>query len=193
MEPRIERSEGRRRPPKKVTEAALQRWAQQHLRRYPATVFQLKRVLLRRIRRSLDHYGGDRDEALSWLDALLGRLEEAGLLDDRRIARLWVEDLHRRGTSTRLLRVRLRQKGVPSLVVDEVLAELASSPDFEMAAAVAYARRRRLGAFHVDPERRRERREKDLRSLMRRGFGPSTARAAVDGESEELDLRFPPS
>jgi regulatory protein len=51
-----------------------------------------------------------------------------------------------------------------------------------LAAAAAYARRRRLGPFRRVPEERAERRQKDLAALARRGFGYGVAKQVIDAD-----------
>jgi regulatory protein len=56
------------------------------------------------------------------IEAALRRLETAGLLDDRKFARFWVDNRQQfRPRGTRALRSELRQKGISSDVVDEAL------------------------------------------------------------------------
>ena len=57
------------------------------------------------------------------------------------------------------------------------LAEEAAEP--ELAAALAYARRRRLGPYR-GPDTRMDRREKDLAALGRKGFGYDLARRVIE-------------
>ena len=54
-----------------------------------------------------------------------------------------------------------------------------------MAAALAYARRRRIGPYRTDPTLRAETRLKDLAALARRGFAPALCRRVIDAEDLE--------
>ncbi len=154
-----------------------------YLQRYTAPSPHLRRVLQRRINKSLAHHGGDPAEAQAMLDAAIERLIAAGAVDDVRWARARAEDLHRRGTSARGIRAKLGEKGLRGAIVDDAIARLGDeSADPELEAATAYARQHRLGPFCLDPDERVERREKHLAALARRGFSYSVARRVVDAE-----------
>ena len=59
------------------------------------------------------------------------------------------------------------------------------TPDAENAAALAYAKRRRLGVFRAEPDDSPERRRKDLAALARAGFAMEVASRALKGEGGE--------
>ena len=83
---------------------------------------------------------------LALIEALLVRYRESGLLDDSTYAAARVESLHRRGDSLRAIRARLAAKGVPAAVAADAISGLHDkAPDPDLAAACAFARRRRLG------------------------------------------------
>lgn len=164
----------------------MQRSALHYLQRYPATTESLRRVLNRRIRKSVALHDSDEGELIEAREELLRRLQEAGYLDDARYVAARVDELHRRGTSSRGIAAKLRAKGAPPELVDAALATLRESePDAELTSAIAYARRRRIGPFHRDPERRQERHDKDLAALARQGFSYGVARRVIDGEFDE--------
>jgi regulatory protein len=178
--------ERRRRPPPKITDGWLQRSALHYLRRYPATRGRLRTVMMRKIKRSLAFHGGEREEAEAKLDALIDRLAQAGAIDDARFVRARVEELHRRGTPERGIRFKLARQQAPRDEVDAALAELRErEPDAELTAAVAYARRRRLGPFRVDEDERAERARKDLAAMARAGFGFAVARRVIEGDAAD--------
>lgn len=79
------------------------------------------------------------DEAI---EKVLARLRKNTLVDDRRFAATWVENraaFHPR--SQRALSMELRQKGITSAIIEEVLAEV---DDYKMAYKVAQKKLRRL-------------------------------------------------
>lgn len=171
-----------RRPPAKITEAYLERAAVHYLQRYTAPSEHLRRVLRRRIRKSVAHHGGEASEHEAALDLVVERLQRAGLLDDARWTHARVGELHRRGNSIRAIRSKLYVKGAPSELVEEALAALEGDADLQ--AARAYARRRRLGAWCLDEDERRERRHRHLAALARQGFSFGVALAALKGEPD---------
>lgn len=125
------------------------------------------------------------------VEALVGSLREAGELDDERLVRARVDHLRRHGVSRRGMLARLARQDAPASVVAEALEDqLQRCADPELEAAVAYARRRRLGPFSSD---RAARRERDLACLGRAGFEIRAALAVVDaGSIEDLLARLEP-
>lgn len=155
----------------------LERWALGYLERYASSAENLRRVLLRRARR---HGGAADAERLAgvagMIEALLARYAAAGLIDDAAYAAGRAENLSRRGHSRRAIRARLAQKGVAAEVAAEALAALpASAADPDLAAACAFARRRRLGPYRrgpADPTR-------ELAAFARAGFTRRVAEAVL--------------
>lgn len=157
--------------------------AVRHLQRFPCSVAHLRRVLERKIDRSVRHYGDDPAPLFEAAEAAIAALDGGALLDDARYAEALGQSLHRRGLARRAIRQRLRHKGVGGEHADAVLAALGEAHDDpDLVAATRYARRRRLGPFARDPAARAERRQKDLAALGRRGFGYGVARQVIDAD-----------
>jgi regulatory protein len=175
-----------RKGPKPVSPELLEKAALHYLERYASSAANLRRVLMRRVDRSARFHGTDRKEGAGWVDALVARYAEAGLVDDRRYAEAAAESLRRRGASARRIRQKLAQKGVGAGVAQAALEEAGGAgEEADLTAAVAFARKRRLGPYG-DPKRRRERRLKDLAALARAGFSYAIARRVVDGREDDV-------
>jgi regulatory protein len=166
-----------------VSPRYLENAALHYLRRYAATVSQLKRVLVRKVDRSLRFHGGDRTEALGWVEALSDKLIRNGLINDQAYAELKAQSLRSSGRSARVIAQKLRMKGVASDVVAQKLAE-ATAAVSEDAAARIWARKKRLGPYRRDARTREENRQRDLATLARAGFSFSTAKKIIDGADE---------
>ena len=123
----------------------LERWALHYLGRYASSAENLRRVLTRRTRRRSAEAAA---LAAPLIDAVVARYREAGLLDDAAYAAARVQSLHRRGESMRAMRARLAAKGVSAADVANAVSGLwAAGAEPDLAAACAFARRRRLGPF----------------------------------------------
>ncbi len=169
-----------RRLPKPATPERLEKGALFYLERYAASSASLVRVLRRRVRRSAELHGTDPAEGEAAIAAIVAKLTRAGFLDDAAYARGLAESLQRRGLSGRAIDLKLKAKGLGEAERAAALENLAETrQDPETEAAVAYARRRRLGPF-ARPERRAERREKDLAALARKGFAFGLALRVID-------------
>ncbi len=175
-----DRTSNKRRGPRKATPKYLRNAALHYLERYASSSAHLRRLLLAKVARSARAHDTDTEEGAAAVEALIAELLGAGLLDDARYAAERARVLHRRGASARAVGAGLRAKGIETDDIDRALAGLreeAAEP--ELAAALAYARRRRLGPYG-SPEARADRREKDLAALGRQGFGYDLARRVIE-------------
>jgi len=169
-----------RKLPKPVSPASLEASALFYLKRFASSSGNLRRVLLRRVRRSAELHGTDAEEGARQVEALVQRFLGNGLLDDRAYAEARVASLHRRGGSAKVIAAKLAAKGVGRDLIGAVLGEAADEarPGGDLAAAAALARRRRLGPYRL-PETREAYRIKDFGALARAGFGRSIAETVL--------------
>ncbi|WP_191266817.1 regulatory protein RecX [Comamonas sp. JC664] len=165
--------------PRKVSPTYLENAALHYLKRYAATKSQLQRVLLRRVDRSLKFHGGERGEALAWVEALVAKLVRNGLLNDEAYAQMKANSLRASGRSTRVIAQKLRLKGVPAEVVAQKVADATQEVSEEDAARI-WARKKRLGPFRTQPGTREENRKRDLAALARAGFSFGIAKKVID-------------
>jgi len=174
--------ERRPRGPRKATPKYLRNSALHYLERYSSSSAHLRRLLMAKVARSARAHGTEAGDGAAAVEALIAELLDAGLLDDGRYAAERARILHRRGASARGIRAGLRAKGIEIDDIDRALADLreeAAEP--ELAAALAYARRRRLGPYR-NPDARAGLREKDLAALGRQGFGYGLARRVIEAD-----------
>lgn len=180
--PRATPGTRRSRGPKKATPAYLERAALFYLERYAAPAAHLRRLLLAKVARSARAHGTDPEAGAEAVEALIERLTQAGLLDDKAYAAARARSLHRRGGSAYAIRGKLAAKGVDPTLIDEALRALGDqAADPELAAALAFARRRRFGPYR-NPSIRAAQRDKDLAALGRQGFSIGLARRVIDAE-----------
>ncbi len=159
------------RPPDR---AALERKALRHVARYETSARHLAAVL----RRFLARHGMVEE---AWIEAVVAKLVERKLVDDRRFAEVRGRGMKRRGTAKSLIRRDLSARGVAPEDAEGALGLLEAEEGGDRESAENYARRRRLGPYR-QAEKRAEFRLKDMAALARRGFGPEIARAVIDGE-----------
>lgn len=171
--------------PRKATRKSLENAALYYLKRFSSSSENLRRVLSRRVDRSARYHDTDPAEGREVITEIIEKLTAQGFLNDSRYAETRVLSLHRRGASMRGIRMKLREKGVPGDVIDQALETLAEEVgETELTAAIALARRRRLGPYRTRGDRN-EAKEKDLASLARAGFGYDTARRVIEAETVE--------
>ncbi len=175
-----------------ITAKYLENAARFYLERYAATADGLRRVLTRRVLRAARTEAPVMDNVEQAIDSIVARFIASGVIDDAAFAQTKARALHRRGTSTRMTHQKLRFAGVDRETLDKAMAslddELATDPETrERRAAIALARRRRLGPFRAS-EQRKQHRLRDLAAMARAGFGGDVARKVIDAtDPDALD------
>src|SRR6266446_6296464 len=160
---------------KPIEPALLEKWALGYLERFASSAENLRRVLRRRARRRMHD-----DEAVraadALIDALVIRYRDSGLIDDAAYAAGRARARLARGQSLRRIAAGLMAKGVGAEDRAAALQALRETePDPDLAAACAFARRRRLGPFRRAPiDRNRE-----LAAFARAGFARREAAAVL--------------
>jgi regulatory protein len=160
-----------------ATPAYLQRVALSYLERYGGSIERVRRILTRRVRRSVEELGTDPEVGAQAVEAVIDELCRLGLLDDARLAEARVRALRRRGKSARAIRAALAGRGIDPSLCDRAL-EREDGADAELTAARALVRRRRLGP-HRDEASRALERQRDLARLARAGFSYAIAVRAL--------------
>ena len=176
------------------TRAKLHEAALAHLARFSATEAGLVRVLDRRIdrwaRRAAAENAADEapDTAAPRAAAreVARALVQSGVVNDTVFAEGRARSLTRAGRSRRAIGAHLSMKGVPRAVADAALPESGT----ELGAALAYARRRRLGPFRTlmpegaDPA---DVRRKEIGAMARAGFPQPVAQQALRMGRDEAE------
>ncbi len=167
-----------------ITAEYLDKAALFYLERYASSADNLARVLMRRVDRAARAGISDRDEGRRLIAELIERYRARGLLNDRIYAEGRARSLLRQGRPRVAIARRLAAKGVGADEIGSALAGLhdeAADPD--LAAAIAFSRRRRLGPFR--PKDRNAYRDRDLAALGRAGFSYDLARRVLEADSPE--------
>lgn len=175
---------GTRIPPR-ITLSYLENAALHYLERFAASSAGLRRVLMRKIDRSVAHWGGERADHVAQVDAVIAKLTRLGYLDDQAYAAMKTRALNRQGKGSRAIRATLAAKGVEADTIAHALDGLCedhAEPDLE--AAIRLARKRRLGPYRA-ADKRAETRAKDLAALARSGFDFDIARRVIEAESPD--------
>jgi regulatory protein len=155
-----------RRPVPALDRPALERLALRYVERFATTRGRLTDYLKRKIReRGWD--GEAADPA-----AIAERMAELGYIDDRAYGEAKASAMARRGLGARRVAGALHQAGVKG---DDAEAIAPGIADRALDAAVAFARRRRIGPFAEEPADR-PLREKQIGAMLRAGHSPTLAR-----------------
>ena len=174
--------------PRKVSYDRLRNGALYYLGRYASSSENLRQVLKRRVQKSAFHHKDtDMEQAYIWIDDIISDMQRLGYIDDTEYTNTKVGSMHRRGTSSRTIRQKLKQKGLSDDIITNALEMLEETqPNAELAAAIRYAKRRRIGIYRIkdvtDPDKQYQR---DLASLARNGFTLDICYTIMDADDIE--------
>ena len=169
-----------RRSAKPATAAYLERAALHYLERYGGSAERVRRVLAKRVKRSVEELGTDAREGARAIDEVIAKLRRLGYVDDARFASARARSMRKRGKSARAVRAALAAQGIAPELVEEVLAD-EEGEDPELEAARAVVKRRRLGPHRTDEGARLAEKQRDLARLARAGFSYAVAVRALAG------------
>lgn len=176
------------RKPARIRPADLETIALDYLARFAATERRVADMLRRRIRRAALAHDEDPEPLLAALPSLIQSLVARKLLDDNAFAGMKAASLTRRGTSRRQVGAKLAQLGINAAAREKAIAGLADEfGDSDLAAAVAYAKRRRLGPYrarHIAGVQRQAQEKRDLAAMARAGFPLALARQVLKSDLE---------
>ncbi|MBO1360087.1 RecX family transcriptional regulator [Acetobacter sacchari] len=193
-------------PPQRPDRPGLREAALTHLSRFATTERALSQVLERRILRwaqratdaGLD--AGEVSAAVTELRPLAEQIAcemtALGAVNDAAFAKARAARLTRSGRSRRAVQTRLAAKGLDTSVIDDALenalGEGDAGRDAELAAALVFARKRRIGPFSPDGEGDDENEDSPriLAAFARAGFSRDVAERALTTERDEADERI---
>ena len=162
-----------RKPPKPLTAASLDWFALRYVERYATTRAKLRRYLGDKLRQR-----GWAGEGTAPIDAVVERLSCLGYVDDRAFGEAKARGLERRGFGERRVALALTVAGVEP----DLRADIVEQVDGE-AAALAYAKRKKLGPFAVakaDPDTAR----KQFAAMVRAGHSFDTVKRVMTARNE---------
>ncbi len=171
-------------------EARLHEAALTHIARYATTRAGLLRVLDRRIDRwaraaeepDMAAIAASRRAAR----AVVERLTASGAVNDAAFAESRARSLTRAGKSRQAIAAHLASRGVAAETTREATARDAET---DLAAALAWAKRRRIGPFRAPAEADADARRKELGVLARAGFDRDVALRALSCPPDEAEAR----
>lgn len=164
-----------RRNPQPITPSRLEELALAYVARFATSAARLDLYLRRKLREC--GWEGEGDPPVA---ATVARYVAAGYVDDAAFARAKAGSLLRRGYGQRRIGQALNAAGIAQSVREDVRAGAGE----QRQAALALARKRRLGPFGAPPADRAAR-EKQVAALLRAGHPLDSARFLVDAASVE--------
>ena len=181
----IEEKPKRIRIPKKITKIRLQNIALYYLQRFDTSTQKLREVLQKRV----NEYARfdkefKRNDAYRWVEEILEKFAECHYLDDVRFAENKISSYLVAGKSRRYIENKLKEKGVG----EEIIAECFEESEYDSWKVILnFARKKKIGGFREDEEKRKEMRQKDMGVLVRAGFEYDMVMRILDYNPEVED------
>ena len=183
-----DQKKARKQPKKKVLKQDyLKNAGAYYLQRYASSEENFKQVLWRKAHRRQWPDDLTEDQVRQWINDTCETFVRLGVLNDSQYVETKLRSLRRSGRSSSYVRNYLRSKGVePSLIEDALAGE--EEDDADWRAAVAFARRRRLGPFRLsDAPLSRDDERRQLAAFARAGHRYDLARHILaTKEKDEL-------
>ena len=162
---------------KSLDSDALARLAVHYVSRYATTCAKLTGYLQRKVKER-----GWTDSSPPDYEAIAARCVALGYVDDRVFAETRAASLGRKGYGARRIGAALHSAGIAREVVTDVMPDDAAS----LAAAEAYARRKRIGAFGSAPADQKLC-NRQLAAMLRAGHSFELAKRFVTAVSSDLE------
>ena len=164
----------KKKQPRKITPDYLRNSGLFYLQRYAASTHHFRTVMQRKINRSIVcHPSLDKEECFKWLEDVINDFQEYGYLNDEAYLKAMLQSLRTsKGLSTKMILMKLQQKGFKETEIKDALTHLPSESDdnreAEWQAALTFAKRKKLGPYHPTPARKTL--EQQLAAFARAGF-----------------------
>lgn len=188
---KITAKEPKKKTPRKITPSYLENAALYYLQRYASSAENLKTVLRRKTDRSCHFHKVTPDEFYPLIDTLVTRYITAGLIDDTVYARGKAASLRRQGKSSRIIEMKLTQKGLSRTHIEQALEDADQHhEDAELNAAITLARRKKIGCFRTKPYQDKiAETRKEMAAMARAGFSFDIAKRAleIDASADDFD------
>ncbi|BBB13175.1 RecX family transcriptional regulator [Sphingopyxis sp. FD7] len=168
---------------KPLDAAKLDELALAYVARFATSRAKLLRYLARKVRES---EWKDESDAMAACEAIADRMEALRYLDDRQYAAMRGQAMTRRGLGVRRVKAQLYVDGIAAADSGEAIA---AAERAAVAAAIGFARRRRLGPFAVRADDDPRLRERHVAAFARAGHSLALARrilALAPGDEDAL-------
>lgn len=171
-----------KRTPKIPTKTRLKNIALYYLERFETSKENLRSVLRRRI----DKYAFfDKDykkeQAYVWADEIVDECCNKNFVSDERFAEFKVSSYLRAGKPKRYIEQKLKQKGIDNKTIEKIFDNTEYN---EQDVALNFAKKKKIGRFREDLDKRKEFYQKDLATLVRAGFSFDIAKDILDNSEE---------
>lgn len=180
----------KKRDPRKITPSYLNNYAMFYLERFSSSSANLKKILMRRVHKSVPFHGEPSiEKATQMVDDVVAKLIELKIIDDALYAKSRTTSFRRAGNSKRQISAKLFAKGLENEEIEtaiETVDKAHAHDNPELTAAIRYAQRRRIGPYRSRPSSDPDQDKKDLAKLARGGFSFDVAKKALAEKREKI-------
>ncbi len=177
----------RPRQPKRISRQYLENAALYYLQRYATSAENLRRVLVRKVKRSCAFHKLPEDEFHPMIEELIKRYTSSGLLNDNSFAEARTTTLRRQGKSRRAIEARLQAKGLAKADIARAIDKAGGGAEDELQAARAFAKKKKLGPYRVKPLPDPKAAQKEMAAMARAGFEYEVARKVLSYSADEIE------
>ena len=154
----------------------MSRRAVRYLSRFPSSEARFRTVMTTALNKRMDIAPGKKEyDIVGFIDALTTYVTELGYLDDKKLAEGLLNSYRRRGDAQRLIRQKLKKKGIPAAIIADTLS--GHTEENELEAALRYIEKKRLTKEWETLDYKD--RQRILQRLARRGFSYGVATKAL--------------
>ena len=166
--------------PKPPTKNRLRNIALYYLERFESSEENLRKVLYRRVEKyAFINKEYNPKPAYQWADEVVKECLEQNFVNDKRFADFKINNYLSAGKSKRYIEQKLKQKGIDEHIVSQFFENSSYS---ELETALQFAKKKKIGRFREDEEKRKANRQKDLNTLVRAGFDYDVAKTVLESE-----------
>lgn len=176
---------------KPITKKRLENICLYYLARYESSEDKLRKMLDRRLKKTLLKGGEVPADAQKWIDETIASMKAQGFLSDERFAQTLTDRCRRAGKSGKYIRMKLKQAGICDDLIQSLTAADNHDEDGandEEKAAEKLVRKRKLGFMRPESDRKIFF-KKDLAVLARAGFSFDIAVKALNLSAQDEDFK----
>ena len=176
--------------PKKITLDNLEKSAIKYLEKYSASEYQLVNILKRKIIKTCFFYKVKPETNFEFIKLITTKFKKKGFIDDKKFSENKIFTYMERGYSKKKIIFNLKTRGISDENIEEGINNLKTTyVDSELAAALIYAKKKKILVFNKK-EKKFDEIKKKLLQMSQAGFSYNIAKKIINlnDEKEFLEL-----
>ena len=177
----------KKRVPRKISLQYLENAGLYYLQRFASSTEHFKMIMNRKIYKSYNHHKDPSlEQSKIWLDEIIIRYQNCGLLNDTEYAKQMALRLCNAGKSTLIIQSKMKEKQLSQCVIMSAIQYIDTEYNGkrEIISALRLSKKRRIGAF-VNENNSKIDLQKQLGILARAGYDYETSQKVLKMSKEE--------